>query len=562
MKRTVILALFLLGSNVLSADEAFPEMRKFWDGERNTAVKPAGDEKTEKLFQIAWKNGLVAAEGLYRCRKYVDGWIVHVDPKTGLIPRGLGKGKWMHGADTSDIWNGRDAGADNYAFMVLTCSFTDRAMFEGKMLDILKSEIKNCSRVDRLMDNYCFSTGKFITEKPILDEIVFDNAEYVKDGLIPLTEWLGKSPWSDRAVAIIEDIWKNATIETPFGKIPTLNFEVNGDLLQSCSRFYWFTGEKKFLDWAIRFGDYYLLGDQHPTRNMKDLKLRDHGCEVVNGLTELYAAVSHARPEKAEAYRKPIHDMFDKILELGRNEHGMLYNSFNPQTGEHGKGICDTWGYNYDGFYTVYLLDKTESYREAVRKAMGNLNYYTNYPWEGKSSDGYADSIESAINLYNREPIASVAGWIDSEIRIMWAKQQASGVIEGWHGDGNFARTTILYVLMKAQGVRIEPWRADVRVGAVKDGDRIVISLAAEQPWTGKLIFDRARHKVNLHLPVDYPRINQFPEWFTVDDGASYEIKDSADGKVLEHSGKAMAAGVEVTVPAGTEKRFMVGLKK
>ena len=27
-----------------------------------------------------------------------------------------------------------------------------------------------------------------------LDRLVFDNAEYVKDGLIPITEWLGRSP--------------------------------------------------------------------------------------------------------------------------------------------------------------------------------------------------------------------------------------------------------------------------------------------------------------------------------------------------------------------------------
>lgn len=547
----------------LIAAEVFPEMRNLWDREPAASGKPASDEKVEQAFRAAEKNGRLAVEGFYRCRKYVDGWVVHADPKTGLIPRGLGKGKWMHGVDTSDVWNGRDAGADNYAFMVLTCALIDRLMFEGRMLDILNAEIKYCSRVDRLGDNYCFSKGKFLTEKPILDEIVFDNAEFVKDGLIPLTEWLGKSPWSDRAVALIEDIWKNAPIETQYGKIPTLNFEVNGDLLQACSRFYWFTGDKKFLEWAMRLGDYYLLGDQHPTRNMKDLRLRDHGCEVINGLTELYAALKTARPEKAETYRKPIHDMFDRILEVGRNEHGMLYDSFNPQTGEHSKGLCDTWGYNYDGFYTVYLLDQTTTYRDAVRKALGSLQAnYTNYPWEGRSSDGYADSIESGINLYNREPMDSTAGWIDSEIRVMWAKQQASGVIEGWHGDGNFARTTVMYVLWKAQGIHVEPWRADVRLGAVKNGGRIMISLAADQPWTGKIIFDRPRHKTNLHLPVDYPRINQFPEWFTVDDDARYEVKNLVDGRTSEHEGRQMAAGVDASVAASTEVRFIVEKKR
>jgi len=32
----------------------------------------------------------------------------------------------------------------------------------------------------------------------------------------------------------------------------------------------------------IRLGDYLLLGTNHPTRNLKQLRLSDHGCEVIN----------------------------------------------------------------------------------------------------------------------------------------------------------------------------------------------------------------------------------------------------------------------------------------
>lgn len=542
--------------------EAFPEMRALWDRAPAAPSVSARNPGKEKLFLEAEKNARLGAEGLYRCRRFVDGWLAYADPKTGLLPRGLGSGKWLHDVATTDVWNGRDAGADNYPFMVLTASLIDRPMLEGRMSDILRTEIRLCTRIDRLMDNFRFSTGRFLTDSPVMEEMIFDNAEYVKDGLIPLTEWLGKSPWSDRAVALVEDIWKNASVETPFGKIPTLDFEVNGDLLQSCARLYWFTGERKFLDWAIRLGDYYLLGDRHPTRNRKELRLRDHGCEVVNGLTELYFALKHAQPQKAEAYREPIHAMFDRILEVARNEHGMLYNTFNPQTGEHSREICDTWGYNYDGFYTVYLLDKTEAYRQAVLKALENLPHYRNWPWERESADGYADSIESAINLYRREPIAAAAGWIDSEIRVMWSKQQPSGIIEGWHGDGNFARTTILYVLMKSQGIHVEPWREDVRIGAVQDGNTLLISLSADRPWNGRILFDRPRHKVNFHLPLDYPRINQFPEWFVVEDAGIYRMENLSDGKIREHKGTEMARGIEVSLPAHTETRLIAGYKK
>ena len=66
--------------------------------------------------------------------------------------------------------------------------------------------------------------------------------------------------------------------------------------------------------------------------------------------------------------------MFDRILEVARDPRGMLYNTINPQSGKPtSTRICDTWGYNYNGIYTVYLIDGTEAYRQAVRKALGNL---------------------------------------------------------------------------------------------------------------------------------------------------------------------------------------------
>ncbi len=305
-------------------------------------------------------------------------------------------------------------------------------------------------------------------------------------------------------------------------------------------------------------GDYFLLGTNHPTRDLDRLRLRDHGCEVINGLAELYVAARHARPKKAAACQPPIHEMFGRILAVGRNEHGMLYDWINPKTGEHSAGICDTWGYDLDGFYTVYLLDQKAAYRAAARKALGNLEAcYSNYAWEGQRADGDADSIEGAINLYNREPIPSTARWIGSEMRVMWSKQRPDGVIEGWHGDGNFARTSIKYALWKTQGLHVEPWRADVRVGAVLEGGTLQVSLAADQPWKGRVRFDRPRHKDYLRLPLDYPRINQFPEWLTVAAGSRYRVK-TGDQQTRTLSGRELIGGMSVEIRALEEMRLEV----
>ena len=535
------------------AGEAFPEMRKIWDTPAPASAETAGAAPIEATFRRAEQNARQANEAFYRSRRFIDGWLAQADPATGLIPRNLNESR--------DYWNGRDSAADNYPFMVLTAAMTDRPLFEGRLLDMLRTETRLTCRVDRLPDDYSFSKKGWRREKVELDAIIFDGAEYVKDGLLYIAEWVGPSPWSERALGIIDDIWKNAAIETPFGKIPTLNFEVNGDLLQASSRLYWFTGDRKYLDWAVRLGDYYLCGTNHPTRDMKSLSLGDHSCEVINGLSELYVACAHAAPEKREVYRKPLHEMYDRILEIGRNDYGLIYLEVDTRTGKHSEALTDNWGYNYDGFYTAWLLDGTSAYRDAVRQALSNLKeHYTGRGGmcQSNSADGYADSIEGAITLFNREPIQSVTEWIDSEIKTMWSKQHPDGVIEGWHGDGNSALTSLMYALWKTQGVTVQPWRADVRFGAVREGDTVYLSLIADQAWQGKIVFDKQRHKVNMHLPLDYPRINQFPEWFTAQRDATYVIRDILSGQKTAWSGKELIAGVPVSLQPGVEARWAV----
>ena len=199
---------------------------------------------------------------------------------------------------------------------------------------MLRTETRLTSRIDRLPDTWSFSKQAFATENPDMTAIIFGSSEYVKDGLLPLTEWLGASPWSERMLGIVDDIWKHAAVETPYGKIPSSNVEVNGEMLQALSRIYWMTGDEKYLQYAIRLGDYYLLGENHPTRRLRDAC----DCAIMAARSPRawpsYTSRSTSpAPEKKAAYREPIHAMFDRILAVGRDEHGMLYNSFQPQTG-------------------------------------------------------------------------------------------------------------------------------------------------------------------------------------------------------------------------------------
>ena len=109
-------------------------------------------------FVQATEHGRQSAEAFGRARRYVDGWLAHTDPATGLIPRNLRESRY---------WNGRDAGADNYAFLVLTAAMTDRPLLEGRLLDMLRTEERVTARIDRLPDDFDFATQAW--RRPTVD---------------------------------------------------------------------------------------------------------------------------------------------------------------------------------------------------------------------------------------------------------------------------------------------------------------------------------------------------------------------------------------------------------
>jgi hypothetical protein len=506
------------------------------------------------IVNKALEKGKVANEGYSRCLKFVEAWLTKRDSASGLIPTNLTKG--------IDQWQVCNSAADNYPFMVLTGYLLDKSLYNGPLLDMLNAEKKLTSRFQSIPDDYSFSKRGFVRDVPDMNWIVFSTAEYIKDGLIPLNEYLGKTPWQDRMIEMTNDLSVWVTVVKDIEKLggymaPTE--EINGDLLQLLSRIFWITGDRKYLDRAVKIGDYYMSGERDLTK-VNYLRIRDHGCEIIGGLSELYFALHFAIPKKQAQYKEPFHKLLDRVLEIGRNEDGLFYNAVNMNTGEVAdSGMADTWGYVLDAFYTVWLLDKTVSYREAVLKSFSRLyEKYRNFAWEGKSQDGYADALESGINLMNREPDPGVEKWIDSEIKVMWGKQQEDGIIEGWHGDGNFARTTIMYCLWKTLGAHVIPWRKDVIIGAEKSGDEIIWVLTSEKEWEGTLVFDHERHKEILHLPLDYTRLNQFPEWFTVKPDRNYILKSSVSGISGKYKGNELINGIPVRIEGGKQFQLMV----
>jgi hypothetical protein len=515
-------------------------------------------------FAAATANARLANEAFVRSDRLMMDWLSVADPRTGLLPR-MAVGK------DSDIWNAKDCAADLYPFLVLTAWYTRPALFEGRMHEILLTETALTARLGRLPDTYSFSKQGFAEAAVDTASIMFGGSEYVKDGLMPITELLDAAPWRARMLGIVDDLWRYAPVETPQGRIVSTNPEVNGDMLLVLSRLYWMTHEQRYLDYSVRLGDYYLLGDHHPTRDLATLRLRDHGNEIVSGLVELYATLLKVQPAKAAAYRAPLHEMLDRILAVGRNADGLFYNVIDPRAGKPVDAhIADNFGYVLNGYYTMYQLEGTQAYREAVLKALGALDAkYRGFDWEDLGADGDADAIEGTLYLYNHEPVPSAAAWMDYQIRWMWSKQDSAhrprlerwrgrGIVEGWYGDGNFNRTSLMYAMWKTQGTSVRPWRADVRYGAVREGKALALVVGADSGWRGVVRFDVPRHATILHLPADWPRINSFPEWFTVDERTRYRVVDVASGRARVLTGSELVRGLPLEVGAGEQARLRV----
>lgn len=520
---------------------------------------PGVSAQMEVEYDKALKNAVAAHEGFVRCANYMNDWLSMADPLSKLVPRRI-----VDGPD-GDIWNAKDCAADNFPFLVLTSFFTDQKKYNGRMLEMLENEKRLTSRVKSLPDTYSFSKMGFDDEEISMNRIIFGTAEYMKDGLMPITEWLGQSPWLDRMLTMLDDLNIYVDVAGEFDDSfgPAGQVEINGDLLQVLSRIYWMTGERKYLDWAVQIGDYYLLRDGYPLNHLDYLRLRDHGCELVAGLCELYVSLNYTNPRKKLQYRDSLYKLLYFILDNGRNEDGFFYNAINPQTGEVvDENISDSWGYMLNAYYSIYMVDQEERYRDPLLKIFGNLHKYHNFNWESLGADGYADAIEGALNLYNRVPDDRAAAWIDREIQVMWSIQDSSfrdnaqqwkgrGIIEGWYGDGNFARTTLMYNLWKSQGVSIQPWSEGVFMGAERHNDTLYLALHADLNWQGKLNFDKARHSQVMKMPIDWARINQFPEWFTIQPYTKYHIINPEGEVLYDVEGQTLHKGLDVTLEPG-----------
>ena len=199
----------------------------------------AGPAAAEPLFERAAANGERSEEVFRRTHRMMQAWLAYADPRTLLLPDFLPG--YRRGNRPMDLYTPHNSGADNYPYLVATAYFTDRALYEGRMREMLRNEIRYTNVVDGIPGNLELKTG-------ILGPMsLFGAAEYAKDGLIAITELLGRTPWFYRMADMTAAVMRHAPVPSAYGPLPDAGAELNGDVLQTLVRLAAMTGDRRFL---------------------------------------------------------------------------------------------------------------------------------------------------------------------------------------------------------------------------------------------------------------------------------------------------------------------------
>ncbi len=516
------------------------------------AIGPVDAEATTIAFEQAEESAHLAGYALSKVQRWLHKVALPCqDPKTKLLK--------MRGT-----WNYSNTAADCYPFLCWAAYFTDIDALNGPLRDVLHAESRLCNHLDRIPAPYDFERHAQVLD-PSRDTLMFGASEYVKDGLIAIVEITGKDEWFDRMVAIEEDLWKHAHIDTPYGKIPSdsrpvRDVEVDGEQLQALCRLYAMTGDRKFLAWAERLGDYYLKRDDFVPPH-----LRDHGCEIVGGLGLLVGIESEIHSPKLQVYLPAMKKMLDAILARGTTSDGFMYNALDGAKTDFKPGsLSDGWGYNYLGFLCYDMALGKPHYRDRVEQTLKNLGKreYIEGGVAGTGGDSLADSAEGALYLLNRLPVHQGFGWVDhwidrgliqSHVPLTEARLWGANKWES-----NCVRTVLIHATLHTQGILARPWRADMQLGAAPLGDGVAVFFKTDKPYQGNLVFDIPRHREYMCFEKDWPRMNTIPEWFTVHPDRLYVVTDWASGTARTLTGKRLREGLDVQAEPGSPVQITV----
>lgn len=551
--------------------------------ERRDAARAAGD-----AVGAARVHAMLSREAMLRARAVHHAWMAHRDPETALFRHEPSRPYWTYA----------DIGADFFGHQLNVALLTD-APSVPLLLATIEAE-RALAPPGALSTRGDARTGKPIEQSRRLK--VFGTTEYVKDGLMPVFERHAHPAVRARILEIVSAVLANSDRPSRFGPIPDRRSEVNGQMLQVLSRLHFATGDEEYAATAARIAD-AAIGQMLPANHGLPAKeydygrdrivrghvqIRDHGNEMLVGLSEAYALAVHRSGEsawgaRADRWAEPIARMYELVLEHGRNSQGLLVNQLDAARlvplNDGGAGASDNWGYVLCGAELFVQAAQRRGAIEPARAAAIRAKLAAiveavlrtdGHPWEGTHQDGYADSLESAIyaaayGLGGGEAggvdAERIASWMDGQIAILFHKQRSNGFVDDHYLDGNFMRTSVLYAQMRSGGWTAHPWSPSVGVGFERVGaDRAVLVVTAgAEGFRGRIVPDSRRHETVLRLPWNWPRLNSWPEWCTAERIGRVAVLEGGEHATIPALA-ALAEGIAVDLPAHGSVVIELGL--
>jgi hypothetical protein len=521
-------------------------------------LQDAGD-----VAGVARLNAVLSTEAFQRAAQVTIRWLDHRDGPTGLFPHTL--------RPKDRYFSYGDVGADLYPFLAIATRYLVYDRY-AEILDALAQEraLSPGFPQDRLLDTLD------VRQREPHDQMLAD-VEYAKDGLLPLVELLGPDPWLGRMDEVVNAVITASSVPTPRGPIPSDAAEVNGSMLQVLARRSWLQDDPRSIEMGRRIVAAYLddtlpvTGDIPPERwdfvaqaavGDPILHLGDHGDEIVSGLIEWERVEARLGLPEQAAHRAAINRMLVRLLNVGRSPGGLWYDGVRYPTGRvQDRTLNDNWGYLGQAYLDqANVLRATSSndgavadrFEQSARDMLTATSGVRYHKWEHGDMDGYADTLESALYLLRYVDDPGASAWVDQQTAVLYGFQRDNGAVTDENIDGNYIRTTMLYGRWLTRGTRVEPWSPTVSLGAAADGTCLQVHLHAADAWSGRLLFDGPRHQQYLGLDVDYPRLNQWQEWWTAEPGRQYALTQPG-GPDLRLDGSQLASGIVVAVSPGQE---------
>ena len=280
-------------------------------------ARPAEKTIPDSLLAECLRRGKSYAECGLSAQRLLQGWMdKNYDRKTKLIFRKSGNRRVR--------WDYHDVAADYYSSLVLIANYVAPELIQerAKLYETLLSSKRLCTLPSSLPGVYYFDTGKVESEATYLAL-----SEWLRDGLIRIAENLGTGNiWYEEMCRLCNAMIRVGAQRGGLYRQCSGSTEALGNMLQSLSRLYILSGEKRYLRAAEEIADALLLDPTVDTfRKMVERRdsFRDHGCEMIPGLAELFVVECQIKSDRARSYRRPLLQILDRILQT----------SAHPETG-------------------------------------------------------------------------------------------------------------------------------------------------------------------------------------------------------------------------------------